>query len=300
MEESVDREKAIKKVLFVTLMLNLLVALTKVIVGHKFSYFSLTSSGLESFFDGSSNILALVSIHYASAPPDEDHQFGHSKYETLGSLIIALFLFYAAIQISFDLFQVFKNDEVRTPQFGIIPVISILFSMGVSLFVTKYERKKGEELKSPILLADAEHTYGDFIVSFGVLIGIILSYYQFKWPDLIIGLFVCLYLFYLAVKIIRANLPDLLDASPVIDTSAIKRVEDIPGIVDIHSFRARGNKNYIQIDFHLHLDAMLTLKAAHMKGKEAEKIIRELFQKEALILDVLVHIEPHDEDHKKL
>lgn len=300
MEESTDsREKQVKKVLIITLVLNLLVAVVKIWAGKKFNYLSLSTSGLESLFDGSSNILALISIYLAYQPADDGHSFGHYKYETLGSFVIGLLLIFSAFQINLDFNAIWEKKEVHAT-FSWIPIIAIISSMAVSLFVTIYERRKSIELGSVVLEADAEHTFGDFIISFGVLISIILSYFGYIWPDVIIGAVIALYLLFLAYKIFRANLPDLLDASPEIQSHLIKSIEDIKEVRDIHRFRVRGNKSYMHIDFHLHLDADLSLIEAHKIGHNAEEKLRKLLQNYSKVIDILVHIEPFDESHKHL
>ena len=80
------RKKEIKKVLWITLYLNIFVALIKIIVGNLSGYLSLTSSGLESMFDGASNVLGLISITLAFQPADKDHNYGHFKYENMVGL----------------------------------------------------------------------------------------------------------------------------------------------------------------------------------------------------------------------
>lgn len=288
------RETEIRKVLLVTLVLNWLVAGIKFVVGIQFGYLSLKSSGIESFFDGGANILALISITLASRPADDDHNYGHHKYETLGSIIIGMVLAYSAIQVAME----WKNLSVGGlghAKFGILPIVSIVFSMCVSFFVSWYEGKKGKELNSSLLLADASHTFGDFIISFGVLISIILSYFGYLWPDVIFGGFICLYLFYLAYQIFKSNIPEMLDASPVIEESLIKSVEEIEFVHDIHNFRARGNANFMQVDFHLHLEPSLSLVEAHKVGKTVEAKMREILKDFANDVDILIHIEPFED-----
>lgn len=291
----VKREKEIRKVLLITLVLNWIVALLKFIVGIQFGYLSLKSSGIESFFDGGANILALISITLASRPADDDHNYGHHKYETLGSIVIGLTLTYSAIQVAMDWTDLRLGGGSHA-RFGIIPVASIIFSMIISYFVSWYEGKKGRELNSSLLLADASHTYGDFIISFGVLFSIILSYFGFLWPDVVFGGFICLYLFYLAFKIFKSNLPEMLDASPVIEKELISSVEDIEHVYDIHNFRARGNQNFMQVDFHLHLEPTLSLVQAHAVGKKVEIEMRNILNKFSADIDIIYHIEPY-EDH---
>lgn len=293
-----DRENKVKKVLYITFFLNILVAIIKIVVGHNHHYLSLTSSGLESLFDGTSNILGLISIYFASQPADKDHNYGHQKYENIGGLVISVLLLYSSIQIAGDVYSYFQGDYHK-PIFGSIPIIAIVFSMGVSLFVSKYEKKKGEELNSIILKADSEHTFGDFIISFGVLISIFTSKLGYILPDLIFGGLISFYLFFLALKIFRQNLPDLLDASPILDLDFVSLLTEFPDVVDMHKFRARGNQNHLYVDFHLHLDEHLSLKEAHCIGTKVEEKVKIFLKSYSEILDVTVHIEPYDESHKK-
>ena len=193
----------------------------------------------------------------------------------------------------------YKNTmEVKT--FSIIPFIAIIVSMGISLFVSRYEKKRGEELNSSILKADADHTFGDFIISFAVLISIACGYYGFHSVDMLTSAIVGFYLIILAFRIFKQNIPDLVDSSPVIPMDLVKKVEEIPNIVDIHNFRSRGNSNWMHVDFHLHLNSELSLKEAHVAGKKAEQLIRDLLKEYSHNLDVTVHIEPDDEDHKSV
>jgi cation diffusion facilitator family transporter len=298
-QEKLDfRDKAVRKVLFITLFLNIISAGIKIFAGHSFHFISLTSSGLESLFDGTSNVLALISIYFAGQPPDEEHPFGHHKFETIGSLIIGALLFFSAFQIGMETYNIAKEGSVKR-NFHIVPVVAILVSMGISLFVSWFERKKAHEHNSNILHADADHTFGDFIVSFAVLTSIIFSAFGVYWLDLVVGGIVSVYLIYLAIKILKSNLPDLVDTSPQFNKGLLSKVEDIEGVVDIHKFRARGNMSYMQVDFHLHLNEDLSFKEAHKIGKKAETQVKEILKDQAHNLDVTVHIEPFDDDHKK-
>lgn len=299
-KESYSTESKVKKVLYITFFLNIFVAAIKLIAGHQFNYLSLTSSGLESLFDGSANILALISIIFAYKPADKDHPFGHYKFETLGSFIIAGLLLFSAYQVLSGL-HMFSDTEIYIkPNFGIVPLLSIIISMGVSLFVSIYEKKKANELGSNILMADAEHTMGDFVISFGVLISIICSYFGIMQPDFYIGIVIGVYLIFLAIKIIKSNLPDLLDSSPAIKLELVKSIEELPKVRNVHKFRARGNQHFMHIDFHLLLDPSLSLIEAHEVGHESEDVLRELLKDYCQNVDILVHVEPFMDDHNLL
>lgn len=291
------REKQIKKVLLITLGLNFFVALIKIVAGYQFHYLSLSSSGLESVFDGSSNIFSLIAITLAAKPRDEKHNYGHHKFETLGSLIISILLFISALQLSFEYKELIFDKNLKTGSFGLIPVATIILSIGVSLFVSTYEKREGKRLNSPILLADSEHTFGDMLLSFGVLISILCSKFHWFLPDIIIGICIILYLIYLAIKIARKNLNDLLDASPEIEASVINKIMELPKVVNVHRFRARGNANWMQIDFHLLLEPELSLIEAHKISHQAEDLLKNLLIEYCRDIDVIVHFEPYDKSH---
>ncbi len=292
------REKQIKKVLYITMGLNILSALIKIIAGSTFHYLSLSSSGLESVFDGFGNVVALVAITYASMPGDKNHNYGHYKFENIGSLFLSLLLFSSAV----SLFLTHKDNLISgTPaprEFGIVPIVSILVSMAISYFVATYERNEGKRLNSRLLTADGEHTQGDFILSFGVLISIISSKFGLVWPDMIIGFLIIIYLIYLAIKIARGNLNDLLDHSPDIEKEFIKEIESLPQIIDIHKFRARGNTHWMHIDFHLLVDSKLSLIEAHALSHKAEDLLKKRLSSYCHNIDITIHVEPYEKNHR--
>lgn len=292
-----NREKQIKKVLIYTLGLNLFVAIIKIIAGQKFHYLSLSSSGLESLFDGSSNIISLLAITFASRPRDEKHNYGHHKFETLGSLFIAALLFSSALQLAFEYKEVILEKKLVTGQFGLIPVVTIILSMIVSFFVSYYERKEGQRLNSSLLLADSSHTFGDMILSIGVLFSIICSKFGWFWPDILIGMGIILYLIYMGINILRQNLDELLDASPEIEKEILKEIEALESVRNIHKFRARGNTNWMQVDFHMLLDPRLSLIEAHKISHIAESMLKESLKGYCRHIDVTIHVEPYEKEH---
>lgn len=295
-KETQSRHKEIQKVLLITLILNIIVASIKFIVGHQYNFLSLTSSGLESFFDGSSNILGLMAMQFAARPADKDHQYGHQKYETLGSLIISFLVIFSAFQIGRDVYQL-TSGQTTHARFGIIPVISILTSMAVSYFVSWYESKKGRELKSKLLESDAGHTFGDFVISFGVLISIVCSYFHWAWPDILVGGIVTIYLFFLGVKIMKRNLPELMDATPSFAHEILQHIGMMPEVIDIHKFRARGNEQILYLDFHILLEETLPLNKAHKITHVLEDQIREFLKDRVDKVDIVIHVEPFEENH---
>jgi len=168
-----ERSHAVRNVLLCTLTANIVIAIAKVWYGHFTNSISMTSDGFHSFFDGISSILGLVGIWIAFHPPDKNHPYGHRKYETLFTMTIASVLFFTCYQVLkrvYGSFQEGHRTVVTEVSFAVI-----LVTMAVNLGVMLYELKRGRELQSEFLLADAQHTKSDILTSFSVVIGLIFS-----------------------------------------------------------------------------------------------------------------------------
>lgn len=294
-----QREAQVKKVLYITMFLNFLSATVKIWAGKSFLYLSLTSSGIESIFDGFGNVVLIIAIVYASLPSDKNHNYGHYKFENLGSVILSLLLFTSAIALIFEYKENILSGNRLNSQFGVVPILSIIVSMSISLFVSTYEKREGRRLKSKLLMADGDHTRGDFILSFGVLISIIASKFNFLFLDLAVGVLIIIYLIYLAIKIARNNLDDLLDSSPEIQEVFLQEIVSLSRVCDIHKFRARGNSHWMNIDFHLLVDPTLNIVEAHDLSHEAEDLLRNRLSEYCQNIDITIHIEPCEKNYVK-
>lgn len=302
LENFTQREKQISFVLAVTLVLNIVSASLKLWAGEVFHFFALTSSGVESLFDGSSNVLALVSIFIAAKPADEKHHYGHYKYETVASLLIAVLLLFSSYEMGKEVFKRLSSGSVKEVDFPLVPLITLGISMSISFFVSWYEGRKGKEYDSPILIADAHHTMGDFLISFAVAASMLFTYWGIEWMDGVVGALICAYLIFLALKILKMNINELVDATPLIkDKEIFLQVKDLEYVYDIHEIRARGSSRILYVDFHLLMNDDLPLKEAHAIAHNAEDMIKEDLKDVAREIDITIHIEPfreHDHDHE--
>ena len=296
-----EREAKISKVLLITLLLNIVSASIKLWAGEVFHFFALVTSGVESLFDGSSNLIAFVSLYIASKPADGRHNYGHYKYETVASLLIAVILLFSSYEMGKEVYYRLSSDEARSTAFPMVPLIALGISMMISFFVSWYERRAGQELDSPILEADAHHTFGDFLISFAVGASILFTHWGFVWMDALVGAAICVYLIFLAFKILKMNIDELVDATPFVENKEVfQKVKRLPHVFDVHEIRARGSSRVLHIDFHLLLKDDLPLMKAHEVAHQAEDIIKEDLKDFARVIDITVHIEPfleHDEHH---
>src|SRR4030065_2772510 len=213
--------RKVKRVLFYTLILNLAVAAAKIIYGYKTDSISMFSDGFHSLLDGTSNVIGLIGVWIASHPPDENHPYGHRKYETLFTIIIAVMLFTTCLQILRKVYQSFYEDHltiVTQTSFAVM-----LMTMGVNVFVMLYEKSKGKKLGSEFLVADAMHTKSDILVSFAVIISLVFTKIGYHYADSIVGIIITFFIARIGYQIIKEASYILVDTI-CIDTSAVKLV----------------------------------------------------------------------------
>ncbi len=295
-----DRFKEIKRVLWVILFANIFVALLKIIIGNKIKSSSMTADGFHSLTDGTSNIIGIVGIGYALKPKDEDHPYGHKKFETLAGLGIAMMLFFVSVDIIKNAFGKLLNP---TPSnVSIESIIALVITLIINIFVTTYENKKGKELNSDILIADASHTRSDIFVSIGVL-GTLLAL-KFGFPpiiDPIVSLIVAALIIHAGYEIFRDTSSILVDKFVVDNDKISQIIKDFPEVKNIHRIRSRGREDDMFLDLHVMVDENTTVKEAHLLVHKIERKIKEEINENA---EVIIHIEPYDgrkfdEDLKK-
>ena len=158
------RSTAVRRALMVVLALNAVSAALKVGVGARTGALTVLGAALESLLDMLSNGVGILAVSIASRAPDDDHPYGHEKFETLGTLGIVVFL-------SISCFELLRQSvgalvgAHRVPELRVGDALLLLASLGVNLFVVMYERRRGRELGSNLLLADAAHTASDILVT---------------------------------------------------------------------------------------------------------------------------------------
>jgi cation diffusion facilitator family transporter len=282
-----DYTAQVRKVLIYTLILNALVAIAKVLYGYRTNSVAMMSDGFHSIFDGTSNVIGLVGIWIASHPPDENHPYGHKKYETLFTIIIAAMLFTTCLQILKKVYLSFYEDHKT-----IVTQISfliMLMTMGVNIFVMLYEKRKGKQLGSEFLVADAMHTKSDVLVSLTVIISLVFTRMGYQHADTIVALIIAFFIARIGYEILKSA-SDVLVDTVCMDNSAIEFVVNgIEGVKGCHDIRTRGSANSAYVDLHIFVDGNMSTEKSH---EIADKIEEKIKQEFPSVVDIVVHIEP--------
>ncbi len=277
----------VRKVLVLTLILNSCVALAKVLYGYLTDSIAMTSDGFHSFFDGLSNVIGLIGIWIASRPPDERHPYGHKKYETLFTTVIGIMIFVTCFQILKKIYLSLFN--FHKPVVTNLSFIIMLLTMIINIFVMLYETRKGRQLGSEFLIADAMHTKSDIFASVSVIISLLFTKVGYHQADIIVGLIITFFIAKIGYNILK-EASDILVDTVCIDNNAIKSVVNkVKGVKGCHEIRTRGTMNTVYLDLHVVVDKDISTEKAHNIALNVEKEIKKEFPS---VVDIIVHIEP--------
>jgi cation diffusion facilitator family transporter len=281
--------RAIRRVLWITLGLNLLATVAKLIVGYWTGSLSLIADGFDSVFDSASNVIGLVGVYLAAQPADEDHPYGHRKAETMTALIIASLLFLTTWELIQSAVERLRNPVLIQAEVNVWSFGALLVSIVVHVTVVWYELRAGRRLHSDVLVADALHTRADIFVSLSVMGGLIAVRLGYPLADPILALVVALFIAKIGIDIIRESSPTLMDrvAMPVDQMEQIAL--SVPGVLSCHRVRSRGHEQAVYADLHIQVDPAMSTEQAHAIAHEVQ---HRLHARRPDIHDVTIHVEP--------
>jgi len=281
----------IRRILIIILVLNWLVALAKMVYGFLSRCSSMAADGFHSLSDGTSNIVCLIGIHFACQPTDQDHPYGHRKYETFFSLGIAFLLFLLSYQLIEESISRFRHPV--TPQIDVLSFVVMTITMVINILVMKYEYRKGKELRSEILVSDSLHTKADIFTSLSVIVTLVAIKLGYPIFDPIVTALIALFIAYAGLDIVRHSSRVLCDMAPIVDNKKIADIVlSVEGVKACHRIRTRGRPDEVYLDLHVHVRPDMHVQRAHSISEEIEERIKELIPE---VADVVVHIEPQGE-----
>jgi cation diffusion facilitator family transporter len=277
----------VRRVLVITLLLNLAVSAGKIVVGQLSGSLALVADGYHSLVDGANNVIGLIVAAFAYRPPDAGHHYGHRKFETAAALAIGAALLALAYEV---LEQAFARGALHAPpQIGPLSWTVMAVTLAVNLFVTAYEAREGRRLGSAYLLADAAHTRSDIYVSLGVAASFVAARAGLAWADPLVAAGIAGVIGVQAVRILVPSFDVLTDRAVIPAEELRPLVEAVPGVVRCDSLRTRGRSDAVYVDLVVHVDGALSLRAAH---DVADGIEAALVAARPEIADVVVHLEP--------
>jgi cation diffusion facilitator family transporter len=282
-----DRYSEVTRVLYRVLFANLAVAVAKIALGYSTGAVSILSDGFHSLTDSASNVVGLVGVSVARRPPDQNHPYGHRKYETMASLAILVFLILVLVQVlSSAANSLLHGGAPRVLPEGIALMAATLVT---NLFVVSYERKAGRRLKSEVLMADATHTRSDVLTSSAVLCALIGVSFGYPLLDPLAAVLVAGFIGYACWGIAQSASRVLADEIVIAEEQVRDVVQSVPDVIGCEKIRTRGSADHAFLDLHLWLDGEMPLRAAHATSHIVKDKLMERFPQ---LVDVVIHLEP--------
>lgn len=287
-----DNRSEVQRVLLLTLGLNLIVLVIKIVVSWANGSLSLLADALHSVTDSANNVVGLVAVKFASPLPDRDHPYGHHKFEAVGAIAIAAFLAIACLEIIKGVISSLFKLEHKI-QLGEFDLWFLLLVLGINIFVAFYERHVGKKVGSAILIADSHHTMADIWITIGVIASLAIistGISWLQWLDLALAIPVSILVLWSGYQILVENIPILVDKAAIPPEKIYDLVMTIEGVINCHDIASRGILGrQLFIEMHL-VVAAEDIKTAHEITDKIERILDQNYAP----VRVTIHVEPPD------
>lgn len=291
-----ERETKICKVTFVGAVVNIILTTAKLIAGVLGNSAAMVADAIHSLSDFATDVAVVLFVKIAEKPRDENHDFGHGKFETLSSVLVGLVLFCVGFGIlRYGVFQIIafsKGETLASPCH--IAFIAAIASIVVKELLYRYTVIKGKELSSPAVIANAWHHRSDAFSSVGTAIGIGGALFLGdKWVvlDPIAAIIVSVIVIKSSIEFILPGVNDLLEKSlpHEIEDEMLQIIKKIPYVSDPHNLRTRSIGTNYAVEVHIRLPGAMPVSESHELTQEIEHRIKERFGQRT---HIIVHVEP--------
>ena len=291
-----NRDRRIYNITLVGSLVNAALIVLKFAAGIIGNSAAMIADAIHSLSDFVTDIIVILFVHLSNKPADDDHCYGHGKYETIATSIIGITLLGVALKLGCDgclkIIDFCNGKPLPSP--GIIAFAAAVMSIILKEWIYVATRKVAREVNSKALEANAWHHRSDALSSVGTAIGIggaVLLGSRWAVLDAVAALVVSVFIAQTAVKLIRQSAGELLEES--LPKSTEKRILQIAGqdsmVSDIHNLRTRRIGNRIAIEMHLRLPGTITLEEAHNHASGIEAALRREFGANT---HIMLHLEP--------
>jgi len=287
------RTKASQKITIVGAIVDFLLAIFKVTVGIVGSSGALIADGIHSFSDLLSDGMVFYAAKHSAEEADEEHPYGHERFETVATLGLAIILSIIGTGIIFDAFDRLSNPSELSHSALLLSVAALsIFSKEVLYW---YTLKVAKTYKSEMLKANAWHHRSDALTSIVVFIGILGSLNGYLYLDGVAAIVVGLMVIYIAWELGTGATKELVDTS--IDAAQVEQLRNaigqIGGVNNVHSLRTRKIGHRISADVHVQVDPFISVSEGHIITVSVERVAKDCLED---LHDVTVHIDPEDDE----
>ena len=299
MADTYDAEQILKlksRVTYVGALVNIFLTIIKIGFGFFGQSAALIADGIHSLSDLVSDFFVIIAIKLGSREADHDHPYGHRRFETMATVLLGAGLVVIAGGIAWD-----AAERLLDPAKLLIPNKDTMGIAVVSILANEwlfhYTKRVGEETRSKLLLANAWHHRSDAFSSIVVLFGIGAVLIGYPFADAVAAVIVAIMIAKMGIGLVLESIYELVDSSlPEDFVREIRRIiKQTPGVRSIHLLRTRRMGEDAYVDTHIVVDARISVSEGHMIGDAVRDKLKAEFDD---VVDVLVHIDPEDDEFK--
>lgn len=296
-DKSPSNVSLIRRVTLVGFWVNAVLMVLKILFGIVGHSDALVADGVHSLSDFATDVIVLVFVSIAYRSADSDHPYGHGKFETFATLLIALVLLGVAIGIGVagaNTISASLRGEIL-PRPDLYTVIVALVSIAAKELLYRYTVSTGQRINSASLIANAWHHRSDAISSVATLVGVSAAYFlgeHWRILDPIASILIAVFIAISAIKIALPSVNELLERSLPAETvrQAAEIISSVPGVKKYHRLRTRRNGHSMIIDTHIKVDPEINVAEGHRIASDVEKRLRDHFGNDII---TNIHVEPY-------
>lgn len=299
MTKDYDADQILKlksRVTYVGALINVFLTIIKIGVGIFGQSAALIADGIHSLSDLISDFFVIIAIKLGSREADHDHPYGHRRFETMATVLLGLGLVIVAGGIAWDAIErLIDPAKLLSPNKETLGIAFVSILANEWLF--HYTKRVGEETRSKLLLANAWHHRSDAFSSVVVVIGIAAVLMGYPFADAIAAVLVAIMIAKMGLVLVLESINELVDSSlPEDFVREIRRIiKQTSGVQSIHLLRTRRMGEDAYIDTHIVVDSRISVSEGHMIGDAVRDRLKSEFDD---VVDVLVHIDPEDDEFK--
>lgn len=301
--ETKEREKKIYRVTLMGSVVNVILLVFKFIAGILGGSAAMIADAVHSLSDFLTDIVVIAFVRISSKPEDEDHDYGHGKYETLATSIIGLALLMVGLYIFYNgarqIWDVMHGAEIEQP--GLVALIAAIVSILLKEWTYRFTVSVGKKVESQAVIANAWHHRSDALSSIGTAIGIggaILLGKGWAVLDPVAALVVSVFIVKTALGLLSTSSGELLEKSlpKEVEKKIVDIVESEPEVSEVHHLCTRRIGNNIAIEMHIRMPGEISLKDSHTRASDIERMLRQHFGEHT---HINLHVEPLNPKKKR-
>ncbi len=287
-----------QRVTLVGAAVNLLLAVVKIVVGKSANSHALIADGIHSLSDLLTDLLVWVATHYGSQAVDEDHPYGHARFETVATVVLGGLLMLVGAGIAWEAVSRVIEPQISL-QPGVIALFAALFSILANEGLFHYTFRVAKATRSRLLEANAWHHRSDSISSIVVLVGIGGSLLGIEALDDFAAIVVAVMIAKIGYELLKESVSELVDTSlPKERLEEIKEaIRGVDGVTSLHFLRTRSMGGEALVDVHIQVDSEITVSEGHLISDTVKYSLLNRFEE---VSDVLVHVDPEDDEEVAL